>query len=303
MQRYASFLNIAILIVNLLMMISVGLSLEREHFRALAHRKGAILGLLTAQTVLLPLIGLLVVTLLSLPENVNAGILLLAACPVGDIANFYSLLAKADTALSVSLNTASCMLSVVTMPAVFAVYEFFQGDAFVFAVPPATLVAKLTLLVVMPLTAGMLLRWFSPILSARLAEPVRVGSLIGIVGLLIAVLTLQYDRLASDWRPTLAGAFLLMSGAMFAGLALAAILRLPRRQLVTVAITFPVRNIGLAVAIAVTFLGRVEYAAFAFVFFLVEVPLLLGLVGGYSRWFHDRGAATNRVISSDAPES
>ena len=166
--------------------------------------------------------------------------------------------------------------------------------------PPTTLVAKLTLLVVAPLAVGMLLRKLAPILMARLAGPVRRCCIIGIVGLVITVIIVQRDKLASDWRPTLVGAFLLMTGAMCAGLALSAILRLPRRQVVTAAITFPVRNIGLAFAIAVTLLGRVEYAAVAVVFFLVEVPLLLTLVGGYRRWFHRRGDVTNCAISEPA---
>ena len=49
MQQYTFVLNIAVVIVNLLMMVSVGLSLEREQFRALTRRKTAILGLLISQ--------------------------------------------------------------------------------------------------------------------------------------------------------------------------------------------------------------------------------------------------------------
>ena len=43
----------------------------------------------------------------------------------------------------------------------------------------------------------------------------------------------------------------------------------------TLAAEFGTRNIGIAVAIAVTFLGRVEFAHFAVAYALVEVPLLL----------------------------
>ena len=38
------------------------------------------------------------------------------------------------------------------------------------------------------------------------------------------------------------------------------------------------RNVSLAMAIAVTLLNRVEYAVFAVVYFLTEVPLLLAFV-------------------------
>ncbi len=37
-------------------------------------------------------------------------------------------------------------------------------------------------------------------------------------------------------------------------------------------------------AIAITLLNRIEYAVFAVVYFLAEVPLLLGVVAGYRAW-------------------
>ena len=48
---------------------------------------------------------------------------------------------------------------------------------------------------------------------------------------------------------------------------------------------FAVRNVGLAMGIAVTILNRIEFAEFALVYFLTEVPLLLAVVGVYRRWW------------------
>ncbi len=63
-----------------------------------------------------------------------------------------------------------------------------------------------------------------------------------------------------------------------AGLAFGRLLRLSQEDRVTVGIGFAVRNVALASAIAITLLNRIEYAAFAVVYFLTEVPLLLGVV-------------------------
>ena len=46
-------------------------------------------------------------------------------------------------------------------------------------------------------------------------------------------------------------------------------------------IAFAVRHVALASAVAVTQLNRIEYAVFAVVYFLVEVPRLLGAVALY----------------------
>jgi ACR3 family arsenite efflux pump ArsB len=47
------------------------------------------------------------------------------------------------------------------------------------------------------------------------------------------------------------------------------------RDRYTVGMVFVVRNVGIATAIAVTILGRVEFAVFATAYFLAQVPLLL----------------------------
>lgn len=299
-MNYSFVLNLVVLATNLLMMVSVGLSLETGHFLALRRIKFRVLGLLSAQTLLLPAIGLLVVSVLSLPPSVNAGILLLAACPVGDIANFYVLMAEADTALSVTLNVSSCVLAVVTMPASFFLYRF-MGNAIDFPVPSLRLVGQLTLLTLLPLMVGMTVRWLRPEAAQRLLIPLRIVCIIGIVFLILAVSVVEHERLAANWQVTLMGVGLLLGAATSAGLAITSLLRLPRRQLIGGSIIFPVRNIGLALAITVSLLGRVEYAVFALVFFLVEVPLLLSLVGIYRR-LYGRSKATNLESSTRPTE-
>ena len=75
-----------------------------------------------------------------------------------------------------------------------------------------------------------------------------------------------------------------MGLALLAGLALARFLRLSKEDSVTVGIGFAVRNVALASAVAITLLNHVEYAVFAVVYFLTEVPLLLGVVAVFRCW-------------------
>ena len=56
-----------------------------------------------AHMICLPSAGLAVVSLLDLNEFVMAGVLLIAACPSGSIANLYVFLARANVALTVAL--------------------------------------------------------------------------------------------------------------------------------------------------------------------------------------------------------
>jgi predicted Na+-dependent transporter len=69
-----------------------------------------------------------------------------------------------------------------------------------------------------------------------------------------------------------------MAVAMAFGWAIGRFMSLKRSDSITFAILFPVRNIALATAIAVSLMGRLEYAAFATAYFLSEAFLLLGVV-------------------------
>jgi ACR3 family arsenite efflux pump ArsB len=51
----------------------------------------------------------------------------------------------------------------------------------------------------------------------------------------------------------------------------------------TVGMVFAVRNVGIGTAIAVTVLGRVEFAVFATGYFLAQVPILLAAVFVFRR--------------------
>jgi BASS family bile acid:Na+ symporter len=182
------------------MMLSVGLELQGKHFQQLTRRKALLLFALAGQMVILPAVGLLITRLLSLPTHVALGILLLAACPVGDIANFYTLLARGNVALSVAVNALSCLLSFATMAVVFEIYGRLSGGIFSFSVPSFALVVRLLLLVAAPILAGMGLRLMRPRLAERAAWGLRIGCVIGVLALCGFVVATQREQLAADWR-------------------------------------------------------------------------------------------------------
>ena len=71
----------------------------------------------------------------------------------------------------------------------------------------------------------------------------------------------------------LAAAFVVCS--MAAGWMTGSIVTTDRRDRFTLAAEFGTRNVAVATAIAVTLLGRVEFARFATTYFLTELPLML----------------------------
>jgi ACR3 family arsenite efflux pump ArsB len=56
-----------------------------------------------------------------------------------------------------------------------------------------------------------------------------------------------------------------------------------RRDRFTLAAEFGSRNVGIAMAIAVTILGRVEFASFAVIYSLTEIPMMLAAIALFRR--------------------
>ncbi len=98
-------------------------------------------------------------------------------------------------------------------------------------------------------------------------------------------MVMQRERLAAEWQQTAVAGAVIMAVALLAGMVFGWLLQLPLEDGITVSILFAVRNVALASAIAITLLNRIEYAVFAVVYFLAEVPLLLGVVAGYRAWW------------------
>ncbi len=271
-------LDIAIVILTVSMMFSVGLELEARHFRDLARHKTAFLGALIGQMIVLPAIGIFVARLIPLQESLQMGILLLAACPVGDVANFYTLLARGDPALSVAVNSASSLLSCLSMPVVFGIYGRVTGTEFPFSVPFLTLVGRLIVLVGIPIVGGMGLRALRTGMADKISQKLRIACVAGVLVICIMVIGGRYEQLRLDWKGVFLASLSLIVVAMAVGYAIGQALRLKRPEVITLAILLPVRNVGLAVTIAVTLMDRLEYVVLATVYFLTEAFVLLGCV-------------------------
>jgi bile acid:Na+ symporter, BASS family len=292
-----AILDFGVLGVTVLLMVTVGMALELRQFPDVLRRKWLLGGVLAAQAVILPLLGFALTRVLPPSPHLVAGILLLAACPIGDITNFYMLLARGSIALSVTLNALSCLISVVTMTVIFSAYGHLLGEQFVFAVPPIRLTLKLFLMVVLPVLAGMLLRQFQPRFVERYANLLRKACVAGIAFVVIYVAVNRWAQVVAEWRLTSVAALAFIGLALLTGLGFAKILRLNRDDRVTVIATFAVRNVSLALAIAVALLNRVEYAVFAVIYFLVEVPVLLALVAFHRRWSGRTEAVRDLMVS------
>lgn len=269
----------AIPVVTFLMMILVGHGLTISELRRSVVDLRAVATATIGQVVLLPLAATVVALLVEPPPSVTAGLILVAACPGGNISNFYAHLARANTALSVTLTVASCLLAFVTIPAlVTGGFFFWLDDLPRIDVPWTVLSLQIAVLGVVPVVLGMVLRARHPAGVAVRDRLLRRFSVAGLVALVAYVVVLQWSAVVADLPVLMVAATLFTVLAMAAGLGLAWVTGRTAADRLTYLIEFPCRNLALAVVVALTVLHRSELLAFAVVLLLVQALVMLTLV-------------------------
>ncbi|WP_165228704.1 bile acid:sodium symporter family protein [Aquisphaera insulae] len=277
-------------------MIIVGMGLTTADFGRVVLRPRAVCVAVAGQAVLLPVLGWLLARGLGLQPVVAAGMMLVASCPSGAMANLYVHLARGDVALAVTLTAVSCLAAGITMPLALAVLPIGDLAAAGSAVPPGLLAAQLMALLVLPVLAGMGVRRLRPTIAQRYG---RILLRLGVAALLILlglVLMQESGRFASSFPQIASASGLLAVLAFGAGWATGWASGCAAGGRIAVGMAFAVRNVGIATAVAVTVLGRIEFAVFATGYFLAQAPILL--LGAICL----RRAASLDLYGDDIPE-
>jgi BASS family bile acid:Na+ symporter len=234
--------------------------------------------------------------------DVAAGLLLVAACPIGGISNTYSYLARASTALAVTLTGLSCLVASATIPLVGQGLEMALGRPLDLAPPVPLLLVQLLLMLALPIGLGMYVRRRWTGLAAQYRPKVQSLAFYGVGGVLALLILDDPQAFFGGLSSTvpLAAAFVVCSAA--AGWATAAMVTRDHRDRFTLAAEFGTRNLGVAMAIAVTLLGRVEFARFAYTYFLTEIPLMLAAIALY-RQQYGRAVPHGVIVTGDAADA
>ena len=249
------FLNVALAFV----MFGVALDIKVEHFTDLIKKpKSAIVGFLS-QTFLLPAFTFLMVLILNPTPTVALGMILVAACPGGNISNFISSMAKANVALSVSLTAISTMAAIFFTPFNFA----FWGNMYIKyynAHGAAGLVRTLEIdnyqmfqtvfiLLGIPVILGLSLAKKFPEFTERIRKPINKISLAFFVLMVIALLVANFSQFMSYMHLVFLFVLLQNALALSIGYLFSTTLKCPQKDRRTIAIETGIQNSGLALAL------------------------------------------------------
>ncbi|MDC1288215.1 bile acid:sodium symporter, partial [Gammaproteobacteria bacterium] len=231
-------IDVAIPVMVIYVMFVVGLSLTWADFARLRQSSVAILLGSLGPFLILPIFAVTLVVLLELPPYIEAGILLISICPGGGISNFYTYLAKASTALSISMTGVSSILAIIMMPALMFAMVMLDLGAQVFAVPILDLMRQLLLTLIVPIVAGMSVRHRFTEYAIGNEKLFRLSSIAIILCLTIFILVSGPASSFQEWIQIALFSILLSFFAMGSGFLVGYLARLNRSDRFTLMIEY-----------------------------------------------------------------
>jgi BASS family bile acid:Na+ symporter len=257
-------------------MWGMGLSLTMNDFtRVLKHPKAVLLGLLN-QLIFLPIIGFTLLYFIPSSPEIAVGIVLLSACPGGPTSNLLSLLAKADTALSVTLTAITSIATIFTIPFIvnFGLVHF-AGEGEYIQLDILNTIGQMFAIVILPMALGMFIKSKKPQFAFKMDRPIRLISVILLALIILGIVLKEKENIVDYFAQAGILALLLNGSTMVLGFLTAKALKLRENQAVTISLESGIQNGTMALAISGTLLGNVAFGIAPAVY-----SLLMYITGG-----------------------
>lgn len=231
-------------------MFAMGLTLTPPDFLLVAKRPLPILIGVIAQYVIMPLAGWGIATVLGLPPELAVGVILVGCAPGGTSSNVVTYLAKGDVALSVTMTSISTLLAPILTPLLALWLAGQRMD-----VDGGAMALSIVKVVLIPVLAGLLLRFLLPGPVTKVLPALPWLSVAGITGVVMAVVAGSADKIAS------AAAIIMLAvvihNAIGYGLGYGLALVTGQREAAcrATAVEVGMQNSGLAATLAATFVS------------------------------------------------
>lgn len=181
-----------------LMMLGVALELRLGDFkRVLTRPKAPVIGL-TAQFLLLPAFTFLLVLAIRPAPSIALGMMLVAACPGGNLSNIMTYLAKGNCAVSISMTALSTIAAVFMTPLNISVWGRLNPSTAPILravhLNPVDVFVTVFIILGIPLIVGMGLGRYRPSMADRVRKPFKLFSLVFFVGIACAALAANWQN-------------------------------------------------------------------------------------------------------------
>jgi BASS family bile acid:Na+ symporter len=250
-------LNIALAFI----MFGVALEIKPEHFKKLLlNPKSAFVGVFS-QFVALPLLTFLLAVLLKdfITPTIALGMILVAACPGGNVSNFISSLAKGNVALSVSLTAIATLAAVFMTPLNFALWgnlytRFLEHAHAAQLVRPLhidtwQMFRTVFLILGIPLVTGIFVNTRWPVFALKMIKPIKRISILFFIVVVVIAFTNNFHHFLRVIKYIFLIVLVHNALALATGYYLARIFKRPPVDRRTISIETGIQNAGLALVL------------------------------------------------------
>ena len=237
-----------------LLMFDLGLVLKPADFKLIAERpKPVIIGLI-GQIILLPLIawGLIQLSVISIQLSAFSiiGIMLVACSPGGSSSNVFSMLAKGDVALSVTLTALSSLITLFTLPLIMAWVTAGVGEEVNIHLPVGKLLMQNIVLMVVPISVGFVLNLYREQTAQKIHAVLKRIAMPALV-LLVTVFFIQHRQtIEAEFASLGLMMTVLIIASTACGAGLAWLAKLTSKERRTLVIEIGMQNAAQAITIA-----------------------------------------------------
>ena len=239
-------------------MFGVALELKMQHFKELIRAPKSYLVGLSSQFILLPGITFVLILIVDPSPGLALGMILVSACPGGNISNFFSSLAKVNVALSVSLTAVSTLLSTIMTPLNFSLwaglYLGTKNATESISLNPSDIFLNIMLLLGLPVAMGMYFSSRFPQITNKILNPIKKASMVIFILFVIVAFSNNYEIFIDYIQLVIVVVFLHNSIAVISGYYYGKILGLSTIDCRTIAIETGIQNSGLGLIIIFTFM-------------------------------------------------
>ncbi len=259
-EAQLSFNPTTLTIMNIVLgfiMFGVALDLKMGDFkRTLKSPKPFLIGLVS-QFVLLPAFTYVLVLVLDPIPSIALGMILIAACPGGNLSNFITYLSKGNTPLSISMSAAATLLATVMTP----LNMMFWGSLHPktseiirsFTISPLDMLTTILLLLGVPLFVGMYIRHLYPNWAQKTNHVMKYISIGFFIIFVLSSLVANFTYFIQFVGMVMFAVFLHNLVALSGGYVMAKLGRLPVRDRRAISIEVGMQNSGLGLILIFNF--------------------------------------------------
>lgn len=266
-----------------LLMFELGLTLQIEDFKLFRKRPRPIIAGMIGQIIFLPILAFILGWLFKLDPLFFIGIMLIACSPGGSSSNIFSMIAKGDVALSVSLTACSSIITLFTIPLIMEFATRFIGNNLNIDVhlPVGSLMMQNLVLMLLPIVTGILVKRYRPLVAERIHEVLSKVAFPALILLATIFFIQHHATITAQFGKLGLCISVLILLAMGGGVLLSKSMRLNRKEQRTLIIEIGMQNAAQAIAIASSpFVFNNDIIAIpAIIYALMMNVILLAYVG------------------------